>query len=103
MDATCLQHMRQKMSQGLTWSSRTYKHHVNTLGQGTGALETVQINDRSYDLTAMLSTIRLIAEILYRVLPLISTKLTISNFRLRQSLGHRRVIVYALQHALGSM
>ena len=63
MDATCLQHMRQKMAQGLTWSSHTYKHHVNTLGVGTGALETVQINDRSYDLTAMLSTVRPIADI----------------------------------------
>ena len=63
MDATCLQHMRQKMASGLTWSSHTYKHHVNTLGVGTGALETVQINDRSYDLTAMLSTVRPIADI----------------------------------------
>ena len=63
MDATCLQRMRQKMASGLTWSSHTYKHHVNTLGVGTGALETVQINDRSYDLTAMLSTIRPIADI----------------------------------------
>ena len=63
MDATCLQHMRQKMASGLTWSSHTYKHHVNTLGVGTGALETVQINDRSYDLTAMLSTVRPILDI----------------------------------------
>ena len=63
LDATCLQHMRQKMAQGLTWSFHTYKHHVNTLGTGTGALETVQINDRSYDLTAMLSTVRPIADI----------------------------------------
>ena len=50
------------MAQGLTWSSHTYKHHVNTLGIGTGALETVQINDRSYDLTAMLSNVRPIAD-----------------------------------------
>jgi len=57
-DVQCLQHMEQKMAQGLSWSAHTYKHHVNTIADGTGQLTSVQINDRSYDLTAMLSVIR---------------------------------------------
>jgi len=57
-DVQCLQHMKQKMDQGLTWSAHTYKHHVNTIANGTGEQTSVQINDRSYDLTAMLTTLR---------------------------------------------
>ena len=57
-DVQCLQHMSQKMAQGLSWSAHTYKHHVNSIANGTGEQTSVQINDRSYDLTAMLTTIR---------------------------------------------
>ena len=45
------------MAQGLSWSAHTYKHHVNSIASANG-LTSVQINDRSYDLTAMLSTLR---------------------------------------------
>jgi hypothetical protein len=62
-DVQCLQHMEQKMAQGLSWSAHTYKHHVNTIATGTGALTSVQINDRSYDLTAMLSVLRPVADL----------------------------------------
>ena len=55
-DPVCLSHLQDKMSQGISWASYSYSHHVNTT-TGSGE-DTLQINARVYDLNGLMSCVR---------------------------------------------
>ena len=70
-DPVCLSHLQDKMSQGISWASYSYSHHVNTT-TGSGE-DTLQINARVYDLNGLISCFRRQANLS------VATKMTISK------------------------